>query len=209
MTESPVNEKLAKTSLVLGILSVMGCLFAVGVLTAIPAIITGHLARSRARRFPEQFGGSRKALTGLSLGYFVVGCLVLAVTVAVPNFRRARLTASWPVCVERLEKTGRATIAYAEQHDGRFPSNLLSLSNLLVNPINLVCPALREYPDWTENVNWSQIDTRWFTVELLATGAVQTASSNRNILRCPRHGHTVLGSGQVQPDDTNRPQPSR
>ncbi len=56
---------LAITSLVLGILSLICCLFFAG----IPAIICGHIARGKAKRDPLTYGGAGLALTGLILGY--------------------------------------------------------------------------------------------------------------------------------------------
>ncbi len=58
------NSSLTITSLVLGILSLL-----VPVILSIPGIITGHMARSKAKKNPEKFGGSRMALVGLILSY--------------------------------------------------------------------------------------------------------------------------------------------
>ena len=66
--QSQQSSGLAITSLVLGILS----LFLLGILGAIPGIITGHMARSKAKKNPEQFGGSGMALAGLILSYAVL-----------------------------------------------------------------------------------------------------------------------------------------
>src|SRR6476660_5937993 len=71
----PLRSGLSTASLVLGILSFVGCM----VLTAIPAIITGHIARRRTKEEPEIYGGRGMALAGLILGYsgfaliFVIG----------------------------------------------------------------------------------------------------------------------------------------
>ena len=79
----PTRNGLSTASLVLGILSFVGCML----LTAIPAIITGHIARRRAKEEPEIYGGSGTALAGLILGYggfvliFVIG---IAAAVVLP-----------------------------------------------------------------------------------------------------------------------------
>lgn len=52
---------LAITSLVFGVLGVIGCLPILGSLVAIPA---GHVAAARAKRFPGQFGGGGLAMAG-------------------------------------------------------------------------------------------------------------------------------------------------
>jgi len=59
------KKGLAIFSLVLGILS----LIVLGFLAAIPGIITGHMARSKARNNPAVFGGEGIALAGLILSY--------------------------------------------------------------------------------------------------------------------------------------------
>ena len=59
--EDKQKNGLAIVSLVLGILS----LFVFGLLTAIPGIITGHMARSKAKKDPNLYGGGNIALIGL------------------------------------------------------------------------------------------------------------------------------------------------
>ncbi len=56
---------LAIFSLVFGILS----LLILGFIAAVPGIITGHIARSKARKDPATYGGEGIALTGLILSY--------------------------------------------------------------------------------------------------------------------------------------------
>ena len=84
------NNTLAITSLVLGILSILFYF-----LTAIPGIITGHMARSKAKKMPDRFEGQGMALAGLILSYimllitivFVVG--VFYMFTSYPEFKDA------------------------------------------------------------------------------------------------------------------------
>jgi peptidyl-prolyl cis-trans isomerase B (cyclophilin B) len=47
----------------------------------IPAVICGHLALSRMKKNPQEFGGKGIALAGLILGYFGLGlALILGAT---------------------------------------------------------------------------------------------------------------------------------
>jgi len=69
------NNTLAIVSLVLGILSLF-----FSFLTAIPGIITGHMARSKAKKNPEQYDGKGMALAGLILSYLML-ILVIAIVV--------------------------------------------------------------------------------------------------------------------------------
>lgn len=65
--QEPKNNGLAIASLILGILSILFY-----VLTAVPGIITGHMARSRAKRQPELYTGKGMALAGLILSYIML-----------------------------------------------------------------------------------------------------------------------------------------
>lgn len=58
------NQTLAIVSLVLGILSIICC----GVLTGIPALITGFMAKNKAEQNPVEFGGRGMALAGMITG---------------------------------------------------------------------------------------------------------------------------------------------
>jgi predicted Ser/Thr protein kinase len=74
--QAPVQHKgLAIASLVLGLLSPLFCL-----LTGVPAIVCGHIARARARRAPAQYGGGGLALAGLILGYVALILTLIIVT---------------------------------------------------------------------------------------------------------------------------------
>lgn len=68
------NSGLAIASLVLGIVSFLCCM---GALTAIPGVITGHMARGEIRRSGGRLGGDGMALTGLILGYVTIALSVI------------------------------------------------------------------------------------------------------------------------------------
>lgn len=77
MQDQKQTSKLAVASLVLGLLGAV-----LWLLTTIPAIVTGHMARGRARRSGGAVGGEGIALAGLILGYVMsvfgaIGFMVL------------------------------------------------------------------------------------------------------------------------------------
>jgi len=81
----------AVASLVLGILSLLIC----GILTAIPAVICGHIAKSKIKADPENLQGDGQALAGLIMGYITIGGSILVVAlmataIAIPAFVQAR-----------------------------------------------------------------------------------------------------------------------
>jgi hypothetical protein len=63
------SRKLAFASLILGIIAVF--FMAAGLLPGLPAIICGHKAVSRTKRFPDKYGGRGMAIVGLILGYIM------------------------------------------------------------------------------------------------------------------------------------------
>ncbi len=68
------SKGLSITALVLGILSLL-----FGILTAIPGVIVGHIARSKANNNPEHYGGSGMALAGLILSYAIIIVTIAAI----------------------------------------------------------------------------------------------------------------------------------
>jgi hypothetical protein len=72
---TPPASALAVWSLVLGI---VGLVF-LGLLAGIPAIICGHMARSRIKASPAEVSGAGLALAGLIMGYLVTILSVLLI----------------------------------------------------------------------------------------------------------------------------------
>lgn len=69
---------LSITAFILGLVSLFLML---GIITAVPGIIIGHVARSRAINYPNQYRGSRLAILGLVMSYTSIVLLVLLVVV--------------------------------------------------------------------------------------------------------------------------------
>lgn len=80
----PRTSPLAIWSLVLGILGFLCFSFLAG----IPAIICGHMARSRIRESQGALTGDGLALAGLILAYISIAIFVLGIiaAIALPNF---------------------------------------------------------------------------------------------------------------------------
>ena len=75
----PMNP-LAITSLVLGIVSLMvGTL----ILTAIPGVICGHMARRQIRESPFPQSGNGMAMAGLVINYIAIGLTVVVILVLI------------------------------------------------------------------------------------------------------------------------------
>jgi hypothetical protein len=115
------QQGLAIASLVLGILS----LVCFGLLTGIPAIICGHLARGRARRSPTQYGGAGMAIAGLILGYLsIVISLLILPALLLPALARAKERAQSINCVNNMKQIGLAFRVWGLDHESTFPFNV-------------------------------------------------------------------------------------
>lgn len=103
----------AIASLVLGILS----FFMFGLLTAIPAVICGHLAKSKIKSDPENLKGDGQALAGLIMGYIVIGLTILMIpmlaAIGIPSFQKARSASIEKACQNNQRIIESAKIQYA------------------------------------------------------------------------------------------------
>ena len=108
----PKTSGLAISSLVLGILG-LTCFW---LLTAIPAVICGHLAYSRIKRSAGALSGNGLALGGLITGYLSIALIPvigLLAAIAIPNFVKARTTAQMNVCISNLRQIDGAKQIWA------------------------------------------------------------------------------------------------
>jgi type II secretory pathway pseudopilin PulG len=110
----------AVASLVLGILGLV-CL---GPLAAIPAVICGHVAKSKIKAAAGALQGEQMALVGLILGYIGIGLFVVLIpffgtlaAIAIPSFMRARTTSQQNACINNLRQIETAKDQYALEHD--------------------------------------------------------------------------------------------
>jgi len=141
-TPMPKKETpgIAIASLVCGILSWV----CVGLLAAIPAVITGHLALGRIKRSAGALGGRGLAIAGLILGYTSIVALavllVLFFTLVVPAIKEESSKAD---CMANLKMIGAACNAYAAEHNGAFPERLSQLyeAGLVPSLDGFVCPS--------------------------------------------------------------------
>src|SRR5262245_27038263 len=119
----PVGQKkqgLAITSFVLGVLS----LVCFGLLASNPAIICGHIAHSRARRAPGEYGGSGLAVAGFVMGYVSFVTTMLLAAMLLPALARAKARAQSISCVGNMKQIGLSFRTWALDHNAQFPFNV-------------------------------------------------------------------------------------
>lgn len=122
---SPEKSGKATASLVCGLV------FFFWPLTALAAVILGHLALSDIKKSAGRLAGQGMAIAGLVLGYiglaFVPLILIIA-AIAIPNLLRARMAANEASAVGTLRTYNTAMITYATACPNvGYPKNLANL----------------------------------------------------------------------------------
>jgi hypothetical protein len=116
---------LAIASLVCGILS----LVILPIISSLPAIICGHLARSQVKTSGGTIGGAGIALAGLIMGYlgfFCIGLIVFA-GIALPVFGEVQLKEKETHALANGKQIATGCKLYAVDHQGAFPDRLEQL----------------------------------------------------------------------------------
>ena len=91
-----------------------------------------------------------------------------------------------------MSSIGYAARVWAED-TGFYPSDFLSLSNEIVTPLVLHCPA-----DTTHSIlrRWAEVTPQNISYEILTPGMAKT-NANELFFRCKVHGHLGYGDGTV------------
>jgi hypothetical protein len=132
----PKTCGLAWWSLYLGLASII-----LSILTAIPAIICGHIALSRIKKSQDSLTGRGMAIAGTILGYIFIFFVIFAI----PAFLRVRELVRIAVCLDNLHDIGCACNQYAAYNGGMFPDKLSRLyPRYIVRKEQFLCPSDNE-----------------------------------------------------------------
>lgn len=220
MNSTGQNRGMAITSMVLGIFS-MVCL---GLITGIPAIITGHIAHGRARKMPEQFGGAGMAIAGFVMGYMSLLITALVVAIVLPALDMAKGKAESVKCVNNMKQIGLSFRLWAGDNQDEFPFNVSTaqggtkercdrgpdgddanaylhfqvMSNELSTPKILVCPA-----DTTKTPAMDFQSLQAANVSYIARSGPNVSENNPQeiLVRCPIHSHILRCDSSVERGD--------
>ena len=187
----PPTSGLAIASLVMGVLSFVGC----SIFTGIPAIIAGHIAHNRSRKSPQQFGGGGLAVAGFVMGYLSLALLPILAGLMLPALAKAKEKAQRISCVNNMKQIGLAARMWSNDNGGKFPPDFASMSNELATPQILVCPSDSSK---TRAMNWSEFGPGNVTYEYLEPGIDEKNAALTVVFRCPIHDNVGLGDGSVQ-----------
>jgi hypothetical protein len=108
--QPPKTDGGAITSMVLGIASFVLCL---SFLAGIPAIILGHISRSKIKKSNGRLQGDGLALTGLILGYISLLFIPLTAAIVIPNLLRARISANESAAASTVRTLNTTQITYS------------------------------------------------------------------------------------------------
>jgi hypothetical protein len=143
LSRQPKHSGFAIWSLVLGILG----LICFSILSAIPAVICGHMALARIKRSAGVLTGKGLAIAGLVTGYLGIAWAVVFIpmmaAIAIPNFVKARSTAQRNACVNNLRQIEAATQQWALQNQKKAedPVTVTDLQTYFPNGQTPTCPA--------------------------------------------------------------------
>jgi len=213
------DNGLAILSFVLGLCSFVVCL---GLVTGIPAILCGHIARSRARRQPNRYAGSGLAMAGLVLGYLsIVVTLVVAAVVLPELAKNKRRTVQRTGCEYNMRQVGLAFKLWALDHNDQFPFSVSTnsggtlelcavgpdgfdknaiahfqiISNELTMPSFLVCP---NDPARHAASNFEELQELNVSYRLRGGTNVNTGNRQEVLAVCPIHGNELYCNGEVR-----------
>jgi hypothetical protein len=214
-------QDLAVVSLILGILS-MVCLL----LTAIPAVICGHIARRRAKADPERVGGAGLALAGMIIGYLGIVLSLVLPFVVLPGISKSKRTTAADRCTENLEVIGLAFRQWALDNNDQFPwavtitnGGTMELAvpgadHIDPNPIHfevasneldsakiLICPSDAKH---TAAIQFRNLRSNNVSYELHTGSDVSGAKPQQILAVCPIHGTVLTCDGSVRQQKSRR-----
>lgn len=211
----PKNQTLAVASFALGLSA-----FLVGPLAGIPALICGALGRTRARRFPAEYGGEGYATAGMVLGGVgILLCILVFPAMLLPAIARAKERAQAINCVNQMKQLGLAFHIWANDHSDGFPNTVSTnaggtlelalpqpdgfdaaafahfrvLSNELTTARLLVCPADKQHQITNGFANLQPQNVTYQMRFSTNSGA----SPDEVLCVCPIHGNELRQDGSV------------
>jgi hypothetical protein len=100
----------AIASMVLGIASFVLCL---SFFSGIPAVIVGHISRSKIKKSGGRLKGDGMALAGLILGYISFLSIPILAAIVIPNVLRARISANEAAAASTVRTINTTQITYS------------------------------------------------------------------------------------------------
>ena len=119
--------------------------------------------------------------------------LAQAVKISPEELQQAKNEAQSIACISNLKQIGLAARIYANDHNGVFPPDFVSMKNELNTPKILFCPG---DPAAVRVSDWSQLDPALTSYRFLNPGGNES-DPTKQLTTCPVHGHVGLSDGSV------------
>lgn len=135
--------------MICGILGVFTCI------TAIPAIILGHISLSEIKKSPVPMDGAGQAKAGLGLGYGVTALYAVIMMVAMlagmaaPLVIRQREKADQIECINHMRQIGLGLLEFHTEFDEKYPADIMELKSSGVVPNLDQLLTVRGKGQWT------------------------------------------------------------
>ena len=216
MNTNERNTKLAVTSLVLGILSVL-CL---GILAGIPAIILGQMAYNRTLRQPDQYGGGGLAIAGVACGFASLLVTIIFVALFLPALAQEKARTQRIHCSNNLNQVWLAFRIWEMDHEEGYPFNVPGqkggtlescdrgtdgfdanawrhfqvMARELRTPKVLVCPADSSKRAASDFINFGPSNVSY---QVRSGPNIGPEHLEELLARCPIHNNELLCDGAV------------
>ena len=210
------NSGLATASFVMGLLGLL-CL---GIFAGVPAVICGHVARSREKRDPKVYRAGGLAKAGLVLGYVSIAMSVIFGALLIPIVMKSRDASHRAQCTQQLHQIQNALTVWASDHDSQFPFNVGTneggtmdysqaradgfdqaafkhfqvLGGQLSSPAILVCPANKKTSPAN---NFEKLGPENITYQLRSGEQVAPANPGELLVYCPTHRIGIRCDGSL------------
>ncbi len=107
------------------------CVLLIGILFAIPGIITGIIALVKISKKPAIYGGKGMAIGGIATSAVTFLFIPIIAAIAIPNLLQARKSANEAMTIGRMRQIASAEIKYAESNNRYGTIQELVAANLL------------------------------------------------------------------------------
>jgi hypothetical protein len=141
--------------------------------------------------------GTQQPANAVVLPLVVVPTAIMA-GMTLPALAQAKGKAQSIACVNNLKQMGLAARIYANDNNGAFPPNFLSITNELNTPKILFCPADSNNAGRAA-LTWAGFDPSQSSYEYVTKGLTETTPDveKKVLFRCKIHGHECKGDGSV------------